>query len=82
MSGAHLLDPVPHVDPAHSQGALIADNCITAIRAGVSDPDALMRVLMRLIADNGTMVPPTSLLRGFCCAVQREIREAGHDDAS
>lgn len=70
---ARLLDPVPHVDPAHHQGEVIGERCIDAIKVGVSDPNALMRVLLRVLADNGYVVPPTTLLRGFCSAIQREL---------
>jgi len=81
MSAARLLDPVPHTDPALRQGELIADTCIARIRDGASDPDALMRCVMRLLADTGHLIAPSSLLRGFCMAIQREL-SGGADRAT
>lgn len=76
MSGS-LLE-ARRVDGAARQGAEIAERAIGAIRAGASDPDALMRMLLRVLADGGHLVPPSGLLRGVCRAIQREIRGAGH----
>lgn len=74
---ARLPEPTPHADPALHQGELIAERAIDRLQAGTSDPDALMRVLLRVIADSGALVSPSSLLRGFCAEVQRAI-VAGH----
>lgn len=81
MTAARLLDPVPHVDPALHQGAEIAEHAIDAIRSGTSDPDAVLRLLLRVLADGGHLVPPSGLLRGVCARLQREISGGGRDAA-
>lgn len=74
MSAARLVEPVPHVDPALHQGAEIAERAIDAIRSGTSDPDAVLRLLLRVLADGGHLVP-TSKLRGLCARLQRVLGE-------
>lgn len=61
------------VDRAARQGEALADSCIARIRAEKSDPDALMRTLLRVMADGGYIVAPTSLLRGVCARLQQKI---------
>jgi len=75
---ARLLEPAPHVDRQYHAGAVIADHAIGAIRADASDPDVLMRTLLRVVADAGFVIAPTSLLRGVCARLQDVLREAGH----
>lgn len=76
---AHLLEPAPHVDRQYHAGETIADHAIGAIRAGASDPDVLMRTLLRVVADAGFVIAPTSLLRGVCARLQRELSGGGRD---
>lgn len=78
---AHLLEPAPHVDRQYHAGEVIADHAIGAIREGASDPELLMRCLLRVAADSGFMVAPTSLMRGVCARLQRELSGGGRDAA-
>ncbi len=68
-----------NADRQYHAGETIADHAIGAIRAGASDPDVLMRTLLRVVADAGFVIAPTSLLRGVCARLQRELSGgAGH----
>ena len=63
-------------DPALRLGEAIAERVISAIRGDTSDPDHLMRALLQVIADSGYMLTPSTLLRGLCAELQREIANA------
>lgn len=66
-------------DRQYHAGELIADHVMGAVRADTSDPDLLMRTMLRVAADSGFMLAPTSLLRGLCARIQRELSGgAGH----
>ena len=78
---ASLFAPPLFTDPALRQGEVIADRCVGAIRQGASDPDLVMRCVLQVLADAGCVAPPTTLLRGFCGAVQREL-SGGADRAT
>jgi hypothetical protein len=68
-----------YYDPTQHQGEETAAHVIAAVRAGTSDPDYLMRALLRAAVDGGVMVPPTSALRGLCARLQRELSGGGRD---
>lgn len=76
---ARRLEPAPHADRQCHAGETIADHAIGAIREGASDPDVLMRTLLRVVADAGFAIAPTSLLRGVCARLQRELSGGGRD---
>lgn len=64
-------------DHDFARGMSIAERTIGAIRAGASNPDALMSALLGVMADGGRRIPPTSQLRGFCQALRRHVKGSG-----
>lgn len=60
---------------AGAEGARAANEAIAAIRGGTSDPDLMLRTILRCAAGDGCIVPPTDRLRAACRQVQKSLEQ-------
>lgn len=73
----------PSVDQARRtidgaiEGEQIATDALGRINEGVSDPDAVLRLVLRAAAADGWTIPPGPTLRAACRRIQKTL-EATH----
>lgn len=73
MIPAYLTRPTPA--EAYIASEARGRAVVRWVDEGTSDPDHVMRELLRMLADLGHVVPPSDALRGFCRALQKRLEE-------
>ena len=61
----------------HILGEAQAHADVARIQSGMADPELLLRSVLRLGADAGVLIPPTSRLSGYLCALRKHIERQG-----
>jgi len=58
----------------HITGEAMAHADVARIESGTAEPELLLRSVLRIAAESGVMVPPTSMLCGYLSAIRKHIQ--------